>query len=197
MLYSQAWPGQLAKPPDRGLSPDVLYSTSNDMTKTEISSSESSPFVTLFTWKGYAFYDKARSRAWAKNLGQQLGCLKPALCRSGIMLVSNHGEGTIYTQLGLHFSVPCKNNGTCVDTAGGYQCTCPENWSGNNCDKSDKSICGCEVNVFFFMGGSLASWILVYLLLFSMEHHKRVSINAPPQKETMIMCFWARIEVNS
>ena len=29
---------------------------------------------------------------------------------------------------------PCKNGGTCNNTLGGYTCTCPEGWTGPDCE---------------------------------------------------------------
>ena len=34
---------------------------------------------------------------------------------------------------------PCKNGGTCVDKPGTYECLCPEQWGGSNCDNGIKS----------------------------------------------------------
>ncbi|XP_060590338.1 protein crumbs-like [Ruditapes philippinarum] len=33
-------------------------------------------------------------------------------------------------------TVPCQNNGTCKNTNGGYSCTCPFSWKGDNCEIS-------------------------------------------------------------
>ena len=40
---------------------------------------------------------------------------------------------------------PCKNGGTCVNTVGGYNCRCPDNYKGKNCDEA--TVCETE-NLF-------------------------------------------------
>ncbi|PSN51799.1 Neurogenic locus Notch protein [Blattella germanica] len=34
-------------------------------------------------------------------------------------------------------NLPCKNNGTCVDLVGTYECTCTRHYSGKHCETSE------------------------------------------------------------
>ena len=36
-------------------------------------------------------------------------------------------------------SSPCKNGGTCKDTAGGFTCTCQKGYKGKHCDQGTYS----------------------------------------------------------
>lgn len=38
-------------------------------------------------------------------------------------------------------SSPCKNGGTCTETAGGFTCTCQKGFKGKHCDQG---------SIFFF-----------------------------------------------
>lgn len=35
---------------------------------------------------------------------------------------------------------PCRNGGTCHDLSGGYYCTCPDPWTGRNCERSCSGV---------------------------------------------------------
>lgn len=52
---------------------------------------------------------------------------------------SKHGSLTLFDFIGVDIdecsNSPCKNQGTCVNTIGGFHCTCPQGFKGDLCDE--------------------------------------------------------------
>ena len=77
-----------------------------------------------------------------------------------------HGKSCSTDNL-CHKFKPCQNDGTCIPSAGGYECQCPLGWKGKNCT-DHVNPCDGESNHYF-----------QEIKLFQMDqHHVKTEVNA-------------------
>ena len=60
-----------------------------------------------------------------------------------------HGKSCSTDNL-CHKFKPCQNDGTCIPSAGGYECQCPLGWKGKNCTDHVNPCDGKSNNFFAF-----------------------------------------------